>query len=350
MFTMNKYLSLIAVSLLVVGFYTDGLAKPSHDMGMGGQTPPTPVETMKVQYVKQNQEFTVTGSMRASQGVIMRSEVDGRVTNIHFKPGDNVAAGTRLIQLNQDILLAQLKQSDAELRLAQQDQERYSELYKSHAVAKADLDKAVAMLHSKEGQKSMIEAQLRQKNIVAPFAGRVGLNLINLGDYVNVGQDLVSLQAIDPLDVEFGVPEVYLNKIAVGNAISLRSDAYPDKSFSGTVYGIDSKINPNNRTVLVRAKVPNPDGKLLPGVFAEVDLAFAAQKPVLPILQTAIVYEAGDTYVYKIIDEKAVKTKIALGARDQQNVIVLDGVKADDVIVTAGQLKLSDGMPVVAVK
>jgi len=350
MFTINKYIYIITAFLLIIVFQADSLAKPPHGMGAGGQMPPTSVETMKVQYVKQNQEFTVTGSMRASQGVTMRSEVDGRVTDIHFKPGDNVASGAKLIQLNQDILAAQLKQSDAELKLAQQDQVRYSELYKSHAVAKADLDKAVATLHSKEGQKDMIEAQLRQKNIVAPFAGRVGLNLINLGDYVNAGQDLVSLQAIDPLDVEFGVPEVYLNKIAVGNVISLRSDAYPDKSFPGTVYGIDSKVNPNNRTVLVRAKVPNPDGKLLPGVFAKVDLAFAEQKPVLPILQTAIVYEAGDTYVYKIIDGKAVKTKVVLGARDQQNVIVLDGLKADDVIVTAGQLKLSDGVFVVSVK
>lgn len=347
----SKFFSSILLISVITIFTAVVFAKPPKGMGgFGGKMPPVPVESIKIQAVKKSDQVTITGSVRASKGVVIKPEVDGRVTAIYFKPGETVTEGTKLIQLNQDILLANLRQNEAELKLAQQDQERFASLLKTHAVAKADFDKSFAVLRSKEAQKAMTEAQLRQKTIVAPFTGRVGLNLINVGAYVKVGEELVSLQSIDPIDVEFGVPEVYLNKIAVGNTINVRSDAFPGTIFKGTVYGIDSQVNSNTRTVLVRASVPNPEGKLLPGVFTEVDLAFTAEKPALVVPQTSIVYEAGDVYVYKIVDGKAMKTKVTLGARDQQSVIVLDGLKEGDVIVTAGQLKLSDGASVMVIK
>jgi len=234
--------------------------------------------------------------------------------------------------------------------LAQQTESRQALLLKTHAVAKVDFDKAMSDLRSTEAKKAMTLAKLKHMTIVAPFAGKVGLNLVNIGEYVIPGKDLVSLQAINPIEVEFGVPEVYLNKIAVGNTISLHSDVYPEKIFTGTVNGIDTKVSQDTRTIAVRASIPNPEGKLLPGVFGEVTLTLGAQKSVLSIPQTALVYEVGETYVYKIVEDKAVKTKVLLGARDQQNVIVANGLKAGDLIVTAGQLKINmSGQPVKAI-
>lgn len=323
---------------------------PAGMMGMGGKRPPTPVEATKVQYIKLNQQITITGSIRATQGITVRPEIDGRITGIYFKAGDEVVAGTKLIQLNPEIVQAKLTQSKAELKLAEQDYARYSSLFATHAIAKSDLDKAAATLYSKQAQVQADESSLRQTTIVAAFAGRVGLNLVNLGDYVKPGEDLLSLQAIDPIDVEFAMPEVYLNKTAVGNTITMRSDACPELTFTGKVYAIDSAVNPNNRTVMVRARVPNPQAKLLPGVFAEVNVLFAGDASVVMIPQTAIMYEVGETYVYRIVDGHAVKTKVNLGERDQQSVVVATGLSPNDVVVVAGQLKIGDGAPVVVMK
>ena len=331
---------IVIISLFI--FSLAGFAKKTHE-GEGGM-PPVIVEVAKVLSLKQDQKITSTGSMRATQGIMVCPEVNGRITQIYFHAGDNVVAGTKLIQINPDIVQANYDQAKAELKLAQQDYERQANLFRTHVTAKADLDKAVATLHDKEAQIQGLAAQLRQLNIVAPFAGRVGLNMVNIGDYVKQGQNLVSLQAIDPIDVEFNVPEVFLSKIAVGHEVSLRSDAYPGRIFTGKVYAIDSLVNVNNRSILVRARVPNTDGKLLPGTFVETTMLVPAEKATLYVPQTAIVYDIGSTFVYKVAGNTVT------GDRDQDNIAILDGAKRDDVVVTAGQIKLHDGANIIVKK
>jgi len=334
---------ILAISLLLAGSSVIFAAK--HHTAT--KIPPVVVDVTKVISVKKNQQIKVIGSMRAINGIMVRPEVSGRITQIYFNPGDNVKVGTKLFQIYPDILLAQQEEASAELELAKQDYYRQSNLYRTHAVAKTDLDHAVANLKNRVGQLHHVEAQLRQVNIVAPFSGKIGLNLINLGEYVQAGQDLASLQALDPIDVEFIIPEVYLSKVALGNAVIVLSSSYPGKIFSGKLYQIDSKVNVNNRSILVRARLPNADNKLLPGMFVETDMIIAAQTPSLIVPQTAVAYDVGDFIAYKIENNHAHKVKVTLGERDKQNVIILSGLKEGDTVVTAGQIKLYDGAEVI---
>jgi membrane fusion protein, multidrug efflux system len=313
------------------------------------QMPPAAVEVTKVQSIVPEQKIMATGSMRATQGIMVCPEVDGRVTAIYFKAGDEVKAGTKLLQLNPDIVQARLQQAEAELKFAQQDFDRKASLYKTRVVTKSDYDQAVATLAAKRAAVDGGKADLQRTTIVAAFAGRVGLNLVNIGDYVHAGQNLVSLQAVNPIDVEFSIPEVYISKVAVDQIVNLRSDAYPNVTFSGKIYAIDSLVNANTRSVMVRARVPNPEEKLLPGSFVEVDVVLSTKGNVLSLPQTAIVYDTGNTYVYRVEKDHAVKTKVTLGERDQENIVIKDGLKVDDVVISAGQLKVRDGAPVVIV-
>jgi membrane fusion protein (multidrug efflux system) len=214
-------------------------------------------------------------------------------------------------------------------------------------VSKSDYDKAQATYSSAKAKVENMQAQLRQANIVAPFSGRLGLSQINIGDYINAGQSVVNLQSLDPLRVDFSVPELYLNKAAVGQTVILQTDSYPGEKFIGKVEAIESLVNQNNRTLNIRAEVPNKDKKLLPGGFAEVTLQFVLQQQLIIIPQTSVVYDPNGNYVFKVVSGKAVKAAVTLGEMNSSNIIIKSGVKSGDVIITAGQLKIHEGSPVV---
>lgn len=304
------------------------------------------VEVAKVEQAVQGTKVKTSGAMRATQGIMVRPEIDGRVTEIAFKPGDNITAGTKLIQLNPEIYQGQVDQCAANLALAKQDYNRYVKLYAAHVISASDMDKSRANLHAAKGALEQAEGRLHQTNIKAAFTGTIGVNIVNLGDYVKPGQDLVSLQAIDPIEVEFGVPQVYMGGVFPGNDVLLHVDAYPNEYFSGKVSAIDSVVNSANRNVAVRALIPNKDKKLLPGAYADVTLSLSNKKPTILMPQTAVVYDAGDVYAYIVIDNKAIKKAITLGESDQHNIEVKSGLSQNDTVITAGQQKIFDGCPV----
>ena len=306
----------------------------------------TPIEASKVELKALSKQIVVTGSLRASQGIMLRPEVAGRITEIYFKSGDMVAVNTPLIQLNKSIVLAQLQQSHAELELAQQNYKREDELYKTHTVSKADYDDIASKLNTAQAKVSEAQAQLDLTLIKAPFSGKLGLSAVNVGDYLNIGQDIVNLEAIDPIEVEFNVPQVYLSAINVGTIVQIKSDAYPKNIFYGNIYATDATMNLNNRTFAVRATIPNKDAKLLPGIFVEVTLNIAGTTSAIIVPQVAIFYDVGEPYVYKVVADKTVKTKVVLGERDQENVEITAGLKANDIVVTAGQLNVGNNSPV----
>ncbi|EKE00559.1 MAG: acriflavin resistance periplasmic protein [uncultured bacterium] len=325
--------------IMILGLANLALAKSA-------ETPPVFVETITVQPSPHQAQVSTTGSLISIPGIVVKPEISGRITQIHFKSGDSVPVGAPLIEINTDILKAQLADVQAQLQLTRLQFERFSELYKTHDVSKSDFDKAQADYNSARAKVEDMKAQLRQANIVAPFAGKLGLSQVNLGDYVNAGQNIVNLQSLDPLRVDFSIPELYLSKAAIGQTVLLHTDAYPNETFVGKVEAIESLINQNNRTLNIRASVPNKDGKLLPGGFAEVILQFGSQQQIIKIPQTAVVYTPGSNYVFMVVDGKAVKTPVILGDRDSNNVIIKSGIKVGDVIVTVGQLKIHDGSPV----
>jgi membrane fusion protein (multidrug efflux system) len=313
------------------------------------KTPPAVVEIVKVTSTSRQEKIPSTGSVVAIPGIVVKPEVPGRITNIFFKPGDDVVFGTPLVEINPDPDRAQLAQAEADLKLAQLDYDRYAKLYASRVVSKADFDQKQATLDADKAQVDLASANLRETLVKAPFTGRLGLNLVNLGDYVNAGQNIVSLQSLDPIYVNFTVPEIYLKQLAVGEKVTITTDSFAGESFEGQVYAFDPLVNSSSRTINARATVPNKDKKLLPGAFAEVTLFAGSPTKVIAIPETAVVYSPDGNYVYKVIDGHiAKKASVTLGERNQQNIIVTSGLAEGDIIVTAGQLKIpADGTEVI---
>jgi membrane fusion protein (multidrug efflux system) len=222
------------------------------------------------------------------------------------------------------------------------DYERAIALFKRGALSKQDTDTALANKQSAEADLEAVKAQLAQNIITAPITGKLGLTQFNLGDYINVGQALINLQAIDTLRVDFSVPQNNAAEIAVGDVVSLQSDSFPNETFAGKVSAVDTAVDINTRTVAVRAKLPNPDQKLLPGSFVQVTLTAGQQKLLTSIPQVAVVYDANGNYVYKVVNDKALKTPITILHENKHDVAV-KGLNNGDVVVTQGQLKISDG-------
>ena len=337
---MKTKIILFAMSFFCCSVFNNALAMENKNVGA------IAVEATPAQYQFFKKRITATGSLRANQGVTIRPEISGRVTQIFFKSGSLVKAGDPLVQLDKDIVSAKLQQSQAELELTKQNYVRTKKLYQTHDVSKAMLDDVFARYNEALAEVSSYEAQYNQALIKAPFSGRLGLSSINLGDYLEVGQKIVSIENIDPIEVEFSIPENYLNYIGVGQDISITSDSYKEQSFSGKVYALDAEIDVNNRSIAARASIPNTDNKLIPGGFVEVNLDLVSKNKVLIVPQTAVSYDVDQTDVYKIVAGKAVKTKVTLGERDKENVVVLNGLNDGDVVVTAGQLNIDNGSDV----
>jgi membrane fusion protein (multidrug efflux system) len=180
----------------------------------------------------------------------------------------------------------------------------------------------------------------------APFSGIIGLRSVSIGDYVKEGADLVNLESIDPLKVDFRVPEVYMRQVQVGQALQIQLDALPGKTFEGKVFAVNPLIDAAGRSVVIRALVRNPDTSLRPGMFARVRLITRDAQDAMVLPEQALVPQGDQQFVYRVIDGKAVRTKVEVGQRRDSKVEILNGVAKDDVIVTAGQLKLRDGAPV----
>lgn len=324
-------------------------AKKAVDSNQSANTmPPAFVETIKVQTSQKQETLTATGSLIAVPGIIIKPEIAGRVTKIFFQSGDEVTAGTPLIELYPDIIQAQLQQAQAELKLNQLNYERYAKLYKTHTISQADYDKSKADLDSSLAKVSQISANLSQTVIKAPFSGKLGINQINIGQYITSGDNIVSLEALDPIYVDFSLPETYLSKLALQQKINIKSDAFPGTEFSGKLVAIDPLIDKNTRGLKLRAEILNHDKKLLPGAFAEVSILVGNAENVIKIPQTAIIYDPNGNYVYKVIDSKVQKAIVKLGERDTSDIVILQGLNIGDEVVTAGQLKIpAPNMPVV---
>jgi membrane fusion protein (multidrug efflux system) len=332
---MRKFL---LVTILLIFSLSPAFAKKP-----GGFQMPPPIVSAEAAKAQQWQESTqATGSLSAFQGIVVKPEISGRVTKIYFKSGQDVTQGTPLIALNQDILQAQLKLYKANLVLRQQEFKRAATLAKTHAMSRADFDTANANLITAEAQVDQATAQFNQTVIAAPFTGRLGLRLVSLGDYVNAGQNIVNLQSLDPIVVNFSVPEIYMNKVAIGDWVSIRSDSFPNQVFKGKVYAFDSVVDANTRTLSIRASIPNSNKILLPGAFVEVTLFFGPIQTIVTVPQTAVVSDLDGTYVYKVVNNKAVKTKVKIAKLSDQLAYIKNGLKANDMIVTSGQIKITE--------
>jgi membrane fusion protein (multidrug efflux system) len=317
--------------------------------------PPQAVSTAKAQFSEWQGEFQAVGTLRAVRGADIAPELPGVVTAIHFQSGQSVEAGAPLVQLNAESDAARLQSLAAAAELAQANYERDKLQLAIQAVSQAVVDADAATLKSAKAQVAEQQALVNKKLVRAPFAGRLGIRAVDLGQYVNAGTKLVTLQALDPVYVDFYTPQKSLGKISPGQKIVLKTDAFQGQQFPGEVSSIDPKVDPATRNVQVRATVRNPKHSLLPGMFATVVIASGGPQRFLTLPQTAVSYNPyGDT-VFVVEESKGKDDKVALVAQQKfvttgeargDQVAILSGIKEGDTVVTAGQIKLRSGFPV----
>lgn len=318
--------------------------------------PPATVSTVHARYTDWQPQLRSIGTLHAIQGADLSSELAGEVTRIGFRPGADVRKGTLLVQLRDDSDRATLAALRASAVLAAQTYKRDVALNKANAISKVEYDTALANMQSAQGQADAQAALVDKKGIRAPYDGRVGINQVDVGQYVTAGQVLVTLQELDPIFVDFEVPQQQLSDLKVGGKITLTTDAVANKSFVGHVVAFDPKVDPATRNVHVRAAVSNPNKLLLPGMFATVEVNVHEPVRRITLPQTAVVFSPyGDT-VFVVVHAKDAKGKdglvvrqrfIVVGEQRGDQVAVTSGVKPDEDIVSSGQIKLKNGAPVV---
>jgi len=311
-----------------------------------GGTPPTAVEAVKVSLQPMPQSITAVGSLRSDESITVRPEVAGRISEILFQEGQRVARGATLVRLDPSINRAEVEQSRANLTLAKSKYDRAVDLAKSNFISGQARDEAENNLRVAEAGLQLAEARLAKMEIKAPFAGIIGLRVVSVGDYAKEGSDIVNLEAIDPLKVDFRVPEIYLKQIQVGQTLHVTLDAMPAKTFDGKVFAVNPLVDAAGRAIVIRALVRNPDTSLRPGMFTRVRLFTRELKDSLAIPEQAIVPQGDEQYVFKIADGRAVRVKVEVGQRRDGKVEIVKGLEPTDMIVTAGHLKIRDGMPV----
>ena len=306
------------------------------------------VEAAPVRIGSIRRQIDAVGSLRSNESVIIRPEIAGRVSEILFDEGHGVERGTPLVRLDSSIARAQVEQMNAALGLSKVNFERAQELMKKGAGSQRAYDEAHAKLRADEASLALAQATLDKMTLVAPFEGTLGLRKVSLGDYVTPGQDIVNIESIETLKVDFRVSEIYAVQLKVGQSIHITLDALPGSTFDGEVYAIDPAHDPNGRAVILRARTVNKDGLLRPGMFARVTLILEAGKDGILVPETSIVPMGQEQFVFVLDDGKVRLTKLKTGQRRAGLVEVAQGLEATSVIVTEGALKLRDGMSVKA--
>jgi membrane fusion protein (multidrug efflux system) len=314
--------------------------------GSPGTPAPMVVEAAKVTVQSLPQTITAVGSLRSDESITVRPEVAGRIRDILFQEGQHVSKGATLVRLDPAVNAAEVEQARANLKLAQSKYNRAVELSQQNFISGQARDEAENNLRVAEAAVALAAARLAKMEIKAPFSGIIGLRVVSVGDYVKEGQDVVNLESIDPLKVDFRVPEIYLTQVQVGQTLTVALDAIPNKSFEGKVLALNPLIDAAGRSIVIRALVRNTDTSLRPGMFARVKLITRDAKEALVVPEQAIVPQGDEQYVFRVVDSKAARVKIDIGQRRDGKVEVLKGLGPSDVVITAGQLKLRDGVPV----
>lgn len=346
--------SVTCVLLLVFGYIAGrGLLIASF---MGNYVPVQTVSTVHARVTMWQPELHSVGTLHAVEGADLAAEIAGLVTNIGFRPGQDVGKGALLVQLRDDSDRAQLAALRASAMLAAQTFARDQELIKSDAISKTGYDTALATLKNAEAQAAAQAAVVEKKAIRAPFSGRVGIRQVDVGQYVAAGQVLVTLQQLDPIFVDFQVPQQQLSQLSVGDRVALTTDAFAGKTFGGEIVAFDPKVDLDTRNVRVRAAIANPGKQLLPGMFATAITSIGRPSLRVTLPQTALSFNPyGDTVFLAI---KTGKTKdgqdsfvarqrfVTVGETRGDQIAILSGVTPNDIVISSGQLKLKNGAPI----
>lgn len=308
------------------------------------QSPVVTVATTKVGYSDWQTLVKAAGSLRAVQGVNVTTQLAGMVQNIYFTPGTLVKKDTLLVQLNIDPDTAQLHSLQAAAKLALITYNRDKLQYAAKGISKQQLDSDLATLDSDNAQVAEQIANIAKKTITAPFTGQLGVSAVNLGQYINPGDTIVTLQQLDPIYVDFYVPQQELPKLKMAQEVNMTVDGFPDKTFSGKITTINPITDVNTRNIEIEATIPNADLKLLPGMFSTVYVIVGEPKSYLTVPETAITYNPYGNLVFLVKQDHTVMQQfVTTGDARGDQITILKGLNAGDEIVASGQLKLKNG-------
>jgi membrane fusion protein, multidrug efflux system len=343
-FMLKRFIAIIVVILIAGGgfwFYHEHALHQPKPPARAPTTVTVGISTAKME--SWPVEIVTTGDMTSVKGVTVSAEIAGRVTDIFVKSGQEVKAGQKLFQINPATLEADLKAANAELKLAKEKLSQQKGIFDTGYNSKVALQTAEKDYRDSVAAVSKAKAQLDLTLVRAPADGRVGLRLIEKGDYVNVDDPLTHLDAKSALRINFSVPARFLQAIKLEQTVIFHTNAHPDKTFTATVYAINSRIAPETNSIRVRALLQNPSENHISGVFGQVRLEITQGKPTLVIPKTAVIYDIAGANVYRVVDGKAQSTDIKTGIHRGDFVSVTHGLKAGDEVVSSGQIKIHSG-------
>lgn len=327
--------------VIATGARQPGAAKP------GGPLRAVGVEAVPVRLGTARQTILAVGTFRSNESIMVRPELASRVKEFNFNEGQKVAKGQVLVRLDAALDEAQLAQAEAALVLSKANYERSVSLVARQAGTEKAVDEARAALRRDEALVQLAKARVEKYTLIAPFDGVVGLRRVSVGSYLVAGADVVNLEQINPLKVDFRIPESFLPAVRVGQPITVNVDAFAGREFAGKVYAIDPLVDEAGRSIVIRAIVDNSQSLLRPGVFGRVAVTLSTRENAMFVPEQAIVPVGDRVQVYRVVDGKSVPTFVRAGQREKGQVEILEGLKPDDVVITAGHLKLPrPGIPV----
>lgn len=351
----RMFIMLLILGLVLGGVYAfktfqnKMIAQYMSSMGDMSQTVSTGVATVQ----KWESKIEAVGTLRAVRGVDISSEVAGLVEAIYFNSGDEVQAGALLVKLRADDEVSALQSLQADADLAEITYQRDLRQLKEKSVPQATVDADAANLEKSKALVSEQKAKIQKKYIRAPFAGRLGLNLVDLGQYISPGTVFVTLQALDPIYFDFYLPQQELAKIKISQTVTVTNDLYKDRIFVGKIWAMNSKVDSSTRNVQVRAALDNPDDILLPGMYGVISIDLGVPQQYITVPQTAITYNPYGNTVFIVKDkgkdkqgkpQLTVEQKfVTLGPTRGDQVSILSGLEAGQTVVTSGQIKLQNG-------
>jgi membrane fusion protein (multidrug efflux system) len=340
------FVAIVAAGLIGFHQFKSGILK---QVTAGIQAEQPTVATAPASMQPWQTTLTAVGSLRASNGADLSPEIGGVIDELHFESGQTVAAGTPLVHLRLNDDYAKLQQLQAAADLDAITLKRDQRQLAAQGVAQSVVDTDAGNLNVARAQVVAQQAIIDEKTIRAPFAGRLGVRQIDLGQYVAAGTALVTLQALDPMFIDFYLPQQALAQVSVGQKVAVTVDAYPGRDFLGAVSSLNAKVDSQSRMLQIRATVANPHGELLPGMFATATIESGPPQSLVTIPQAAVAYNPYGSLVYVIQDgpeangqpqKKAHQQFVTTGATRGDQVSIVKGIKADDIVVVAGQLKL----------
>jgi len=315
--------------------------------GTGDPRGPIGVEAARAERVSLSETVSAVGTLRANESVTIKPEVAGLIERIHFDGGARVRKGALLVSLDASIAAAEAEQTRAELGLAQANYQRTADLARQQFVSERARDEAAASLKVLEARLKLAQARLAKSTIRAPFSGVLGLRNVSAGDFVREGAELVTLEDVSLMKVDLRLPERYLGQLRPGQLIEVEFDAYPGRRFEARMEAIDVRVDADGRSLVARGRLPNADGLLRSGMFAKVTLTLSERDDAVMVPEEAVFPAGDEQFVYRIDDGKATRVRVRTGLRREGRVEIVEGVRAGELVVTAGQVKLTrDGTEV----